>query len=291
MLRVDEMSRDERRAAKEVITVRTQAVIDAYQDSKTAREAVAALVKEYGYKEAVMMVATVINRVGLWDGRIYDGIREWAQATHAPSNETMTELEVYGVDSWIHSAHVNEIGREMRNYEPTAEDLESEPAFYGYVYDLMGESEPEEDEEPKRTKAEVIADIIEAFEEDEDVFNFCIEDLDSYNGYLGDDRYYPMEDLDEFYRDQEPSEILARAFYGYDETYGSSDRREPFNPNRDWFYFNGYGNLVSSDYKDYSDKIDEYAVEEMSDNRSWIDSIEDDAKISALFDELEECEE
>ena len=291
MLRVDEMSRDERRAAKEVITVRTQAVIDAYNDSTKAREAVEALVKEYGYSEAVMMVATVINRVSLGDGRIYDGIREWAQNTHAPSNEQMHALDIYGVDSWIHSAHVNEIGQAMRKYEPTEEDLNKGPVFYGYVYDLMGESEPEEDEEPKRTKAEVIADIIEAFEADEDIFNACIEELDSYNGYLGDDRYYSMEDLDELYRDQEPTEILTRAFYGYDETYGCSDRREAFNPNRDWFYFNGYGNLVSSDWKDYSDKIDEYAVEQMSDNRRRIDSIEDDAKISALFDELEECEE
>lgn len=66
---------------------------------------------------------------------------------------------------------------------------------------------------------------------------------------------------------------------------------EAFNPNRDYFYFNGYGNLISSDYKDYSDKLDEYAIEEMSENRNYIDSIENDDTLAELFDELEEIEE
>ena len=148
----------------------------------------------------------------------------------------------------------------------------------------------------KRTKEAVIADIIQYFNENEDVFNDCMEELDGYNGYLGDDRYYSMEELNDFYSGQEPQEVLFRAFYGFDadswhidhngdKIYGS------FNPNRDYFYFNGYGNLVSSDYKDYSDKLDEYAVEEMSENRCYIDSIDEDEELSALFDALEEDEE
>ena len=32
---------------------------------------------------------------------------------------------------------------------------------------------------------------------------------------------------------------------------------------------------------------DKYAVEEMSDNRRWIDAIDDNAELSELFDELE----
>ena len=66
------------------------------------------------------------------------------------------------------------------------------------------------------TKSEIKAKIMEFFEEHEDVFNEAIESLDSWDGYLGDDRYYPMEELDEFYRGSEPSEILMRAFFGYD---------------------------------------------------------------------------
>lgn len=48
-----------------------------------------------------------------------------------------------------------------------------------------------------------------------------------------------------------------------------------------------YGNLVSSNYKDYSAHLDEYAIQAMSENRYYIDSIDDDAELSALFDELE----
>ena len=148
----------------------------------------------------------------------------------------------------------------------------------------------------KRTKNAIIADIIKYFEENEDIFNDCMEDLDSYNGYLGDDRYYNMEELNDFYSGQEPQEILFRAFYGFDAdtwTTDSSGNKEygAFNPNREYFYFNGYGNLVSSDYKDYSDKLDGYAIEAMSESRNYIDSIEDDDTLADLFDELEEAEE
>ena len=148
----------------------------------------------------------------------------------------------------------------------------------------------------KRTKKAIIADIIKYFKENEDVFNDCMEELDSYNGYLGDDRYYNMDELNDLYSGQEPQEILFRAFYGFDaDTWmtDSSGNKEygAFNPNREYFYFNGYGNLVSSDYKDYSNKLDGYAVEAMSEDRSYIDSIEDDDTLADLFDELEEAEE
>ena len=147
-----------------------------------------------------------------------------------------------------------------------------------------------------RTPEEITADIIAYFENNEDVFNDCMEELDNYNGYLSDDRYYSMDELDKFYNVVEPSEILRRAFYGYDsETYttDSSGNREygAFNPNRDYFTYNGYGNLVSADYKDYSDKLDRYAVEEMSENRRYIDSIDNDKELIALFDELEAAAE
>ena len=148
----------------------------------------------------------------------------------------------------------------------------------------------------KRTKKAIIADIIKYFKENEDIFNNCMEELDVYNGYLGDDRYYNMDELNDFYSGQEPQEILFRAFYGFDADMWTTDSRGDktygaFNPNREYFYFNGYGNLVSSDYKDYSDKLDGYAIEAMSEDRNYINSIEDDNILSGLFDELEEAEE
>lgn len=146
-----------------------------------------------------------------------------------------------------------------------------------------------------RTTEEITADIIEYFENNEDIFNDCIEELDSYNGYLGDDRYYSMDELDELHNGIEPSELLRRAFYGYDEETYTTDRDGnktygAFNPNRDYFRYNGYGNLVSADYKDYSGMLEPFAIEVMSENRCYIDSIDDNEELTALFDELEQDE-
>jgi hypothetical protein len=120
--------------------------------------------------------------------------------------------------------------------------------------------------------------------------------LDSYNGYLGDSHYYEMELLNEFCANLDPIEILNRAYYGRDDDNWSTDNNGnkvygEFNPNREYFYYNGYGNLTSSDYKDYSAHLDHYAIDEMSENRQYIYSIEGDEELAALFDELENEEE
>lgn len=142
-------------------------------------------------------------------------------------------------------------------------------------------------------KEQIIQKIIDYFKDNEDVFNDCIEELDSYNGYLADDRCYSMDELNEICSGTEPTEILYRAFYGYDaETYTTDESGNKeygqFNPNREYFYYNGYGNLVSADYKDYSAFLDRYAVEKMSDNRYYIDAIDNNEELTELFDELEE---
>ena len=134
--------------------------------------------------------------------------------------------------------------------------------------------------------------ILEYFKENEDIFNDCIEELDGYSGYLGDDRYYEMEMLDELYDGVKASEILYRAFHGHDADTTTTDQwgnehRGEFNPNRTYFFYNGYGNLISTDYKDYSDRLDEYAVKEMSEHREYIDTIANDEVLTELFDELE----
>lgn len=144
-----------------------------------------------------------------------------------------------------------------------------------------------------KTTEQIIDNIIDYFESNEDIFNQAIEELDGYNGYLGDDRYYDMYDLDEFYRDTEPTELLMRAFYGYDEDSwtvnerGEREHYNSFNPNRDYFRYNGYGNLISADYKDYSAQLDKYAIFAMLDNIDYIDTIADDEELEALFTELQ----
>ena len=149
----------------------------------------------------------------------------------------------------------------------------------------------------KVTIKEAYENIINYFKENEDTFDAALEELDAWNGYLGDDRYYEMEMLDEFYHDTEPSEVLYRAFYGYDEdawdydAHGNKTYRA-FNPNREYFRYNGYGNLVSADYKDYSNQLDEYAIEAMLDSIDYIDTIDDDPELQELFEELQAaCDE
>lgn len=146
----------------------------------------------------------------------------------------------------------------------------------------------------KLNKDEAVARIQEYFKENEDVFNDCIEELDAWNGYLDDNLYYDMDELDEIYSGVEPSEILRRAFYGHDESYTTDGygqkHYEAFNPNRDYFKFNGYGNLVSSDYKDYTDHIDTYTIEQMAENREEISTIDETEDLADLFDALDEEE-
>lgn len=113
--------------------------------------------------------------------------------------------------------------------------------------------------------------LLKLFEENEELFNSTIEELDSWNGYLGDDRYYDMEYLNEFYNSTEPLELLQRVYFGRDDDNWTTDNNGnkiygEFNPNRDYFCYNGYGNLVSSDYKDYSYKLDEWFIDSLLEN-------------------------
>lgn len=153
---------------------------------------------------------------------------------------------------------------------------------------------------------EIFRQVLEYFQDNEDEFIDAIEELDSYNGYLGDDRYYSMDELAENYigmfsynpyssRNQHNEAIeqfenlLNRIYYGYDadnwttdssgeKTYGA------FCPNRDYYYYNGYGNLISTDYKDYSDKLDDYFIESLYENKEHL-SLPCD--VEDMFDQLD----
>jgi hypothetical protein len=112
--------------------------------------------------------------------------------------------------------------------------------------------------------------LMELFENNEDLFNNTIEELDNYNGYLGDDRYYNMDDLPELLYGKDIIVLLNMAYFGDDENYHTDEygrkHYESFNPNRKYFYFNGYGNLCSATYKDYSYKLDDYFVNSLLEN-------------------------
>jgi hypothetical protein len=111
----------------------------------------------------------------------------------------------------------------------------------------------------------------ELFENDEELFNSTIEELDGWNGYLGDDRYYSMNDLPELLCGTDPIDLLNMAYFGKDKDNYHTDSSgnkiyASFNPNREHFTFNGYGNLVSSNYKDYSYLLDDYFIEALIEN-------------------------
>ena len=147
-----------------------------------------------------------------------------------------------------------------------------------------------------RTRAEIIAAILTVFKEDEELFADVLEELDSWNGFLNDDRWESMEELDEIFEGKSVTYILDCAFYGYDaDTWHTDSHGEKefgaFNPNRDYFRFNGYGNLVSSNYKDYSDYLNDSTIEEMEEYAEQIDEIQDNDVLKSLFDELKEAEE
>ena len=114
---------------------------------------------------------------------------------------------------------------------------------------------------------ELVEKLLAYYKENKEDFANDIEELDNWTGCLYDDKIYPMDDLNEFFSNEKPDEIISRAFYGYDEPINENEQRQPFNPNREFFYFNGYGNLVSIGEKDYSDYLDIAFIQDIIDNR------------------------
>ena len=114
---------------------------------------------------------------------------------------------------------------------------------------------------------ELVEKLMNYYRENMEDFANDIEELDDWTGCLYDDKIYPMEELNEFFSNEEPDEIIRRAFYGYDEPINENEQGQPFNPNREFFYFNGGGNLVSIGEKDYSDYLDIAFIQDIIDNR------------------------
>lgn len=93
--------------------------------------------------------------------------------------------------------------------------------------------------------------------------------VELWNAYCRDinseDLIYHMYDLDEEAAGATPTELAFSFLNGYGICPGT-DNIEQFNPNRDYYYYNGYGSLVSFDclYNDYNGSflnfIDENAL-------------------------------
>lgn len=110
--------------------------------------------------------------------------------------------------------------------------------------------------------------------EDSEIVSIWNEYCDRNNMF--DDRIYYMEELDEIMNAQDVTYILNRAFFGNDQFNDNSG----FNPNRDFFTFNGYGNLVSLECIGWN----EYA------NEFMYSGFDEDAIIDYIIDNMDSLE-
>ena len=109
----------------------------------------------------------------------------------------------------------------------------------GMLTETTNENKNIENEKENRTmktydeKVEAIKNIIEGMDDSDAIAlhnEYCYET----NNY--DDEIIEMERFDEICEGMTPSDIANHIFYG------------DFNPNHDYFHYNGYGNFESTDY-------------------------------------------
>ena len=103
--------------------------------------------------------------------------------------------------------------------------------------------------------------MMENYEKQKAAFNnlYDGEKIALLNEYLYDVNYsdnalFPMDEIDEILSGNTPEEIIRLAFYG--GRYGFP--QDNFNPNDEYFSFNGYGNLVSISGYDIQEYCDLY---------------------------------
>lgn len=206
--------------------------------------------------------------------------------SHTETMDSGITSEYFSATEWAHEVGIKPHSNEWLEISVTYYADDADPLFDNPI-------RVEECTISGRDRDDLIADIIAYCESDQDIWTEALEELDGYNGYLHNDRYYNMDDLDEMHSGLTPTEILCRAYYGHDEDNYTVDARgdkvySAFCPCRNYYKYNGYGNLVSTDHKDYSDYLSPDTIAELSRCRRYIDAIDDDV-LSGLFDELEEA--
>lgn len=116
-------------------------------------------------------------------------------------------------------------------------------------------------------------DELEAFVngDDDDVADVC-EQIDSYNGFLGDDRYYPMCEIDELVNIEDKTVLEVFDMFASD-----------FDSNDDYFQFGIYG-ISSTNSRDYVNLLGETEIiEQIKDNINQVDN----DNLSVIFDNEE----
>ena len=138
-------------------------------------------------------------------------------------------------------------------------------------------------------RTDIIDEIIELLESDEELLIEAVEQLDDWNGFLDYNRYFDMELLEDVLYSRDVIDTLNMAYFGRDED--SWNEYSSFNPNRNYFRFNGYGNLVSSDHKEYSSFLTEDFIQDLYENRYKLEVIANNSELKELFNKLEQLEE
>lgn len=124
--------------------------------------------------------------------------------------------------------------------------------------------------------------LLKYFKENEDVFNEIILNLDCSTDILGNDKFYDMPELQEFFNEDPCGsviDLLLKAHCGKD--LDSQDR--PFNPTRDYFRLNAYGNLESTNYPDYSSHLNDEFLEQVIEYKGELCSVQDNSELREIL--------
>ena len=116
-----------------------------------------------------------------------------------------------------------------------------------------------------------------------------LQHMNSYDGCFDYCVYFDMAEFDDLMSDYTPMGIAQMIFFGGD-----------FNPNHDFFRFNGYGNLESANWhdveaeaEDLKDDIIDHLVNYYSGDTPWagLDYLVDSDDDTLFNDDLEEVDE
>ena len=128
-------------------------------------------------------------------------------------------------------------------------------------------------------KEDAINALMELFEDDEDLFADVVENLDDLTDFLDDDRYRPMDEICEDINRLTPMEAFNLALDGCDEDGGKFDIMA------DYFRMDYYGSIHSASYRDYTDYLYEWVMEDIIDHSESLDL---PSEITDIIDEIDE---
>lgn len=100
----------------------------------------------------------------------------------------------------------------------------------------------------EHTPFETVAEIGEVLETDDPDLQYMISEINGYNGAFEYLIAYDMDSLDDFMHGQDAHFIACRVYFG------------DFNPTDDYFNFDGYGNLVSYNEREYMAALEDEAA-------------------------------